>query len=180
MKSLKYFFLVSLTLVGMCSCQSPSKQQAKAIAPPPTEQTTAPGRDSAELAYTLATQTWCSNDDAASLILLLANGRDASPDFEQRRASLASQGIMPAAWNLNADDPVTKGALAYMLCKTLNVKGGLMYRLAPCRRYAYREAVYLGWMLRGGDNEPLTGPEVVGIMSRAGQLKAQQTLRTNP
>jgi hypothetical protein len=180
MKSLRYFLLISFALVGLCSCQSSSKTPAQAIDPASMEQASGPGRDSAELAYALANKTWCSNDDAASLILLLADGQDAYPDFDRRRAALASQGIMTAAWNLRADEPVTKGTLAYMLCRTLKIEGGLMYRLAPCRRYAYREVVYQGLMMRGGEDEPLTGPEVVGIMSRAGQLKAGQALRTKP
>ncbi len=59
-----------------------------------------------------------------------------------------------------------------MVCRALSIKGGLMMNLIPSRRYAYREAVYQGLMRSGSESEPLTGPEAVGILSRAGRLQA--------
>lgn len=180
MKYLPFVFLLLLTLAGLCSCQSSSKLPEEALAAPAAESADKTGRDSAELAYALVNKTWCSNDEAASLILLLVHGQDTYDNFAQRRDALVSEGFMSAAWKLEAEEPVTKGTLAYMLCRALDIKGGLLLHLAPCRRYAYREAVYQDLMVRGGDNEPLTGPEVVGIMSRAGQRKAGQELQRNP
>jgi hypothetical protein len=182
MKHLYSFLLLSLVSIGLCSCQSPSRLPAPASesAPPETAappENAATGRTSAELTYTLARQTWCSNDEAASLILLLVHGQDPFTSFEQRQAALISQGFISPSWKLQATEPVTKGTLAYMLCRALDMKGGLFFRLAPCRRYAYREAVYQALMMRGSEFEPLTGPEVVGIMGTAGRLKAGQTLQ---
>ena len=45
-------------------------------------------RDSAELAYKLSAQTWCSNYDACSMMLLMIDGEDRCEKFEQRMIML--------------------------------------------------------------------------------------------
>jgi hypothetical protein len=146
----------------MLGCQGAA---APPGAPPPP---TAPvSQDSATLTYALAGQTWCSNDQAAALVLLLMDGEDRYLSFSERQAALAARGVLASRWELAEDQPVTKGTLAYMVLKALDVKGGLMMRLCPSRRYAYREAVYRGMMNRGADYEPLTGPEAVAVFGRA-------------
>ena len=123
--------------------------------------------DSANLAYDLNQKTWCSNDEAFSMVLMLVTGEDHCKDFNERFIELGVKGLIDTSWKLQADEPVTKGVLAYMLCRKLDLDIGVMMRLLPTRRYAYREAVYHGLMTLGSADEPLTGPEVVGIMSRA-------------
>ena len=59
----------------------------------------------------------------------------------ERMALIESKGLAQSGWHLRADQTVSKGTLAYMVCRALDVEGGLMLRLAPGRRYAYREAV---------------------------------------
>ncbi len=135
-----------------------------------------PNRNSAAMAYKLMHKTWCSNDDAFSMVLLLFTGQDRCKDFAQRLALLKQQGLADKSWHLNADKTVTKGTLAYMLCKGLKIKGGVVMHLLDIRRYAYREAVYNKLMQPGSEYEPLTGPEVVGIMNRAGNYKQRGTL----
>ena len=130
-------------------------------------------RDSGELAYELAGKTWCTNDEACSMVLLMLDGEDRNEDFEHRLAALDFKGLVDAAWNIQPDEPATKGTVAFMLCRALDIKGGLMMHLLPCRRYAYRTAVYHGLMDRGSENEPLTGPEFVGIVGRATRMIEQ-------
>ena len=50
-------------------------------------------RNSTELAYQLSTETWCSNDDACSMVLLLIDGEDRCEEFEQRLITLDVKGL---------------------------------------------------------------------------------------
>jgi len=172
MHVLRYAWWAGLLAVVLASCQA--SQPLPTAVPAPAAQT-ADARDSAALAYELAAKRWCTNDDACSLVLCLLDGQDAHGGFDQRLAGLQARGLAPAGWRLQADQPVTNGTLAYMLCRALNIKGGIMMHLLPGPRYAYREAEYHGLMPKGSAWEPLTGPEVVGIMGRAALLKEGQT-----
>lgn len=157
--SVSSLFLICAALL-LCSCQAA-----------PTESSiTAPGKDSAALAYELSQKKWCSNDEACSLVLHLMDGRDESQNFAQRLDTLQQRRILSDTWDLQADQPVTKGTVAYMLCRALDLEGGLFMHVIPSRRYAYREAVYANLMQRGSDTEPLTGPEAVGIVGRAARM----------
>lgn len=162
--------LAALVIAGLCSCQSAPQSSDRAGS---GAAVSAAGRDSATLAYRLAQKTWCSNDEACCLVIQLTDGEDRHDSFAARRAYLGGKEIIPAGWNMPADAPVTKGTLAYMLCRSLDVKGGLFMHLLPSRRYAYREAVHLELMARGSEYEPLTGPEAVGIMGRAARISQQ-------
>ncbi|MEJ2664517.1 MAG: hypothetical protein P8107_10825 [Spirochaetia bacterium] len=51
-----------------------------------------------------------------------------------------------ANWGITikkADEPIHLGELAYLLMKAFDMKGGIMYSLAPGPRYACRELAYL-------------------------------------
>lgn len=161
-----------ILLVGLvaCSCQSTGGLGDPLAVPKVTPASTTGGRDSAELAYELSGKTWCSNDEACSMVLLLMDGVDNYQSFDDRVAVLQQRGWVGQNWNLQADEAVTKGALSYMICQAQDVKGGVMMHLIPSRRYAYREALELKWVARGSEYEPLTGPEVVGIMGRVGRM----------
>ena len=163
--------MVLLMGLGVCSCQSTGGLGDQLTTPRATAASTSTGgRDSAQLAYELSGKTWCSNDEACSMVLLLMDGADNYQSFDERVAALQQRGWVGQNWKLHADETVTKGALAYMICKARNVKGGVMMRLVPSRRYAYREALDLKWVGRGCESEPLTGPEVVGIMGRVARV----------
>ena len=123
--------------------------------------------DSAQMAYELTQQQWCSNDQACSLVLEMFSGKDEYNNFNVRLVALDRLALADTGWDITADEPVNKGTLAFMLCRGMNIEGGLLMRVFPSRRYAYREAVYHGLMQRGSEWEPLTGPEVVGIIGRA-------------
>jgi len=152
-----FFVMVCVSLM-LVSCQSGTVM---------TEETAPIARDSGALAYQLSSQMWCTNDQACSMLLHLVDGQDPHENFDQRLVALDVKGMADASWDIQADQPVTKGTLAFMLCRALEIKGGVMMHLIPSRRYAYKEAVFQNLMLRGSENEPLTGPEAVGIFGRA-------------
>lgn len=132
-------------------------------------------RNSAELAYDMSTDTWCSNDEACSMVLLMISGEDRCLSFEQRRDILAGKGLLDPRWMIGGDEPVTKGTLSYMVCGALGLRGGVLMQVLPSRRYAYREALYHKLLSRGSEYEPLTGPEVVGIVGRAGRMMDERS-----
>ena len=103
-------------------------------------------------------------------MLLMTMGEDRCLNFNERLIELSVKGLADASWKLEAGKPVTKGTLAYMACRAAKLKTGVMMNLIPSRRYAYREAVYHGLIMPGSATEPLTAPEVIGIMGRVARL----------
>lgn len=159
--------LAVMFMAELCSCQS------RPLPPLP-----APGAgmsvDSATLGYELASRPWCTNQDAASMVLLMMEGEDRYQSFDERLAVLENRGWIQPGWNLRAEDSVTKGTLAYMVCAATETRGGVMMHLLPSRRYAYIEAVHLGYLERGSENEPVTGPEALGVFGRVTRHNEEQ------
>ena len=167
MKTLTKILVVSLVGLSAFSCQSSIDLTRTTL---PDDQQPDPVIDSAALTFELSQKTWCSNDEGFSMMLLLAAGEDRCLNFNERLIELSVKGLADASWRLEASDPITKGTLAYMVCRVANLKTGVMMNLFPSRRYAYREAVYYGLITPGSVNEPLTAPEVVGNMGRVARL----------
>jgi len=179
-------FMIAVAAAALGSCQmngaagTAGQQGPEAAGPqaPAVEKTTVgakAARSGAELAYELAQEKWCSNDSAFSLVLHMVDGQDSCGSFTERMELLKSKGLLRPDWQFAAGEPVTKGTLAYLVCRALDVKGGLLLRLLPSKRYAYREAVYQELVTRGSEHEPLTGPEAVGIMGRAARMGQEQS-----
>ena len=172
MKASMYALLVTVMLFWAVSCTSDrSARSGLEAGEPDSSLTSRADGDSAQLAYELSQSKWCSNDAACSLVLHLSEGEDSCGDFAERLELLRTKNLVQNGWNLKGDEPVTKGTLAYMLCRALDIKGGLFMHLLPSRRYAYREAVYQELMRVGSELEPLTGPEAVGVVGRAARMK---------
>ncbi len=152
-------FLVGVLAVTCVSCQSQKVDTQPLV--------TGQAADGAELAYLLAQKKWCANDEACSFVLHWINGSDQAASFAERIETLKAKGLIKSGWHLEAAQPVSKGTLAYMICQAKGIKGGLWLRILPGKRYAYREAVDREIMQKGSEYEPLTGPEVVGIIGRA-------------
>ena len=169
--------VIAFVALALTSCQSSQiaqtlEQPAQPIEPSDTEAASA--ASSAELAYELARQKWCSNDRAFSLVLHMVDGQDTCGSFQERLELLKDKNLLRADWQFAGDEAVTKGTLGYLVCRALKIKGGLLLQLVPSKRYAYREAVYQELIHRGSGYEPLTGPEVVGIMGRAARMARNQ------
>jgi len=174
MKSGRLIVLVLLMGLLVCSCQTNVDLHRKAD--PSGGALSEESRDSAEMAYRLSSEKWCTNDEGCSMVLLLIDGEDRYPTFDDRLIALDAKGVAKASWEIEGDAPISKGTLAYMVCRTLGLKGGVMMHLLPCRRYAYREAIYYGLMEKGSEWEPLTGPEAVGVIGRAARMKEGEAI----
>jgi hypothetical protein len=109
-----------------------------------------------------------STGDACRMMLSLASGEHTDAEFATLRADLESRGIVEAAWELEESARLTKGTLAFMLARTLGVKGGLTASvLGMTRRYALKECVYLGLMEEGATGQYVTGRELIDVVTNA-------------
>jgi hypothetical protein len=75
----------------------------------------------------------------------LASTEDDPPQGPAAAFALAAgRGMFPK--NAEQDGPLTMGSLSLLMMKAFNLKGGLMYRLFPGVRYAYREITRQGFL----------------------------------
>jgi hypothetical protein len=107
--------------------------------------------------------------------MLARNAHEEKP-FETKRAELVVEEVLPGDWLYKPESPVTKGMASYGICAALaNVKegehgisGGLtMLVFGNSERYAFRECVHLGIVMRGYQGRYVKGGELLGILARA-------------
>ncbi|OHD75348.1 MAG: hypothetical protein A2177_13885 [Spirochaetes bacterium RBG_13_68_11] len=67
----------------------------------------------------------------------------------------------------SAKEPISLGEYAFLMMKAFDIRGGIMYRIAPGPRYACRELAFLG-LLEGftAPNRRLAGDEALRILGR--------------
>ena len=121
--------------------------------------------------------------------------------FEEVVAELKRKGIIGKRWKYKAEKPLTRGMMAYMICKVLNIKGGLVMRtingvgrftsfireklklkdglavpdIGMTKRYAYLECQYMGIVPIGHKKTYLTGHDLLALMYRLEQhIKAEE------
>ena len=109
-----------------------------------------------------------SQNDAFRGVLMLLEIDDAKDTFRGRTEKLVAKGIVDSWWDFQADKPITRGKVAYMLYQACKVSGGVILTLTgPSRRYCLRELQYQGFVSKGSVFAPVTGGEYVGILARA-------------
>jgi len=120
-------------------------------------------------------------DEAYRAMLILADGADESPSFEERRRTLETRGIARPAWRLKGENVIDAGSVAYMVCRICKVRGGINYNLFGSlglgdRRYAMRELLYLDMLDDAVDYQYMTGPALVALMGKADELMEKKGL----
>ncbi len=120
--------------------------------------------------------------------------------FEEVVAELKKKGIIGKRWKYKAEKPLTRGIMAYMICKVLKIKGGLTLRaiditnrftnliskklkikddfalpdIGMGKRYAYFECQNMGIVPIGHKKTYLTGHDLLALMFRVEQhIKAK-------
>jgi hypothetical protein len=85
----------------------------------------------------------------------------ASPEEALAALGRESWGVGPRP----VSGPVTLGEVSYLLMRAFDMRGGLLYSVAPGPRYAARELSFLG-LVRGyaGPRRPVSGREVVQLL----------------
>ena len=110
----------------------------------------------------------CSYADACRIVLSLAKSEHTDEAFAEVQKDLAAREIVDPDWGFEESAAVTKGTLAYMLCKSLGIKGGATTRIfGMSRRYAFRECVFAGLLRGKTDMEYVTGRELIDALANA-------------
>jgi hypothetical protein len=134
----------------------------------------------AELGYKDAAS---AHDVARAMVILASEGKECGADFEKCKAYLKGRGVLPDGWldKAKAEDPVDKSALASLVCRSLDIKGGLWMRLfGPQPRFALRECIYHELMVPGADYAYVSGGELVGVIDRCDRWRAKEAGRELP
>ena len=149
----------------------------------PTAASGAPASDAqffAELGYKDVAN---AHDAARALAILTSEGKECGGDFEKCKAYLQSRGVLPDGWldKVAPEEPVDKSYLAVLICRSLNIKGGLWMRLfGPQPRLALRECVYHELMVQGAEYAHVSGGELVGVIDRCDRWRAKESGRELP
>jgi len=119
--------------------------------------------------------------EAYRAMVILAEGEDPAADFAERERILLDRGIARAAWDLRPEDVIDTGAVAFMVCRIAEIRGGVnMHVFASWgpgdRRYALRELVYRRMIDDSVDYQYISGASLTGLMSKADALMAEKGL----
>ena len=83
--------------------------------------------------------------------------------FEQFKSE--NQNLIPDS--VTAEDVIPAKTYAFLLMKAFNIKGGLIYRIYPCARYAYRDLRYLAVIQDKNDPDAvMSGAALLQIFGR--------------
>ncbi len=111
-----------------------------------------------------------SQDEAdlgtSSYLVLAALGAiDESSSAEDALAWMSRSGNYPKISQPDAGRSISYGEFSYLIMETLDLKGGLMYRLFPGPRYAAREIAYKKWVIgKTIPGRPLQPFEVINAL----------------
>lgn len=113
-----------------------------------------------------------SVNEACRAMLILADGRDETKTWSERRSVMIERGLIRSAWGLQPDNVADRGTIAFMVCEVCRIKGGVNRLILASwgpgdRRYAYREVVYRKLMPGGSEHHHLTGGQMVSLMGKA-------------
>ena len=127
--------------------------------------------DSAQMFLKIISRKQASFGDGCLAVLSLAGEPNADGlKAEEALGKLVQKGIVPAKWTIKVSDNLTRGKLAYMVCKACSIKGGVnLHLFGATERYAYKECVYLSIMAAGNESRTLSGSELMAVIRRAGE-----------
>jgi len=109
--------------------------------------------------------------DAVRAFFILALGPDpAEMTFEKQAQALIDMKIIRKKWAGDGNAKLTRGKVAYMICRTCGIKGGItMHLLGLTERYCYRECTYLKMMVGGTGRDYMSGGELLGALAKAAE-----------
>lgn len=110
--------------------------------------------------------------EAYRAVLMLADGEDRLDSFAAREEDLLARKIIRPEWKLTRAAAIDRGSVAYMVCRVLQIRGGVNFRTLGAlgigdRRYAARELAYLDLMDRTPPYRYMSGAELVDLMAKA-------------
>jgi|GEM_PF-1313164 len=119
--------------------------------------------------------------ETCRVMLVLADGEDPYNNHEERTALLEQRGIIRPEWQLQREDCIDNGTVAYMVCKILKRRGGVNRELfgnlgIGDRRYAIRELVYMELMSPAPPYRYISGAELVDLVGKADRYMADHQM----
>lgn len=116
--------------------------------------------------------------DISKAIIILMGVENQFIDLGSQITFLKNENILPKKFEKKEFDvtkPLRKGLTAYMFCKALKIKGGILLTLFGVnQRYALKELVHQGVMSSGNVKDVVSGEELVLILTRAGNYMAKK------
>ncbi len=154
---------LGLLLAAAVGCSNGTIQQGDAKLPA--------DESSAGYIDRMSSQLTVSENDAMRGVLMLLEGNDQTETFQQRVETLRTRELIADTWDLQADTPITKGKLAYMIYQATEPTPSLTLALfGPSQRYCLRNLQHLGVMAEGSWFTPVTGMEMVAVLNRADHM----------
>ncbi len=143
----------------------------------------------------LADRGIATYEDGCRAISYFVDVPESTMTFEELVLELKKKGIIRRRWKYKAEKPVTRGIMAYMVCRVLNIKGGLTMRaldgierftslirkklkikddftlpdIGIGKRYAYLELQNMALVPTGHKKTFLTGHDLLALMYRIEQ-----------
>jgi len=130
----------------------------------------------------LASKPNATFEDACRCMAMLVE-MPVPEDFSELKAQLAEKSIIPRKWleEKTAEERLTRGVMAYMVCTSLDIKGGLvMHLLGPTPRYALRECIFLKLVARSAETKLVTGAELLAVLGRVEKYKNRHAQGEEP
>lgn len=115
--------------------------------------------------------------DACKALVVLMGVEDEYIDLDSQVAFLREKNLLPKRLESEFDpmQPLRRGLTAYMLCKALNIKGGITLSIfGVSERYALNELAFQGIMSSGNANDIVSGDELVLATMQAADYLAKK------
>ncbi|MBN3037876.1 MAG: hypothetical protein JW869_00500 [Candidatus Omnitrophica bacterium] len=120
--------------------------------------------------------------DICRAVVILMGREQEYKDLDSQLTYLQDQQLLPKKYLANFDPklPLRRGLAAYIFCKLLDIKGGVILRtFGVSERYALKELEFEGIMGQGHVNDIISGEELVVILTQAANYLAEQRKQTN-
>jgi len=117
--------------------------------------------------------------DAYKTLAILLGAGDQFSDLDSQFNFLVENGIVSKniGTKTNYDEPLRKGATAYMFAQAIDIRGrgGIILRFfGLSQRYAFKELVYQKIMFPGNVHDVMSGQELILTLTRAADYLAEK------
>ncbi|MCH7873208.1 MAG: hypothetical protein IID33_16050 [Planctomycetes bacterium] len=161
--------VAALSLCMAAGCQSTLARSGSPVAAPP------PGN--AALMQYIADLPLVTAEAAYRGVYLIAESKAFEGDYETLRDELVERGVVGSNWNHYSNTLMNRAGVAYMICKTCDIRRGVNWFLFDQGRYAWRELQHMGIGGSGTELGNLSGGEFLGILSRADKYLLEKQRR---
>ncbi|MFC1646161.1 hypothetical protein ACFL2Y_03180 [Candidatus Omnitrophota bacterium] len=108
--------------------------------------------------------------DACKILVILMKVEDEYINLDAQVDFLNKENLLPEkiAAEFDPMKPLRKGVAAYMFCKALEIKGGVILRVFGInQRYAIKELVFQGIMSSGNVRDIISGDELASMLTQS-------------